>query len=134
MLMNASVDRFNPSCARQSCNIVHFNSALPYEALVVLDILDRIREGFFDAVFLFLLQLHGPELVTSKAALLFHYDEGLNLQAWTRSARMDSVQVVEGNEDIEVSCWFAEQAFRCKPYEAKKVHDPWGGCEGVERC
>ena len=39
-------DRFNPSRGRQPCNMVHSNSTLSYEALVVLDILDRIWKGF----------------------------------------------------------------------------------------
>ena len=37
---------------RQACHLVHFSCASSYEALVVLDMLDRIRDGFFEAVFL----------------------------------------------------------------------------------
>ena len=96
--------------------MVHFNSTLSYEALVVLGILDWIKEGFVDAVFLF-----SPAASWSRAR---HIEGSTPLPLRNRTqpsgldtlSAMDSVQVVEGNRDIEVSCWFAEQALRCKPH------------------
>ena len=81
------------------CQVVHLDCLSSYEALVILDLLDRIRDGYFDAV-LSRVRHHGtegPPPVRTRALPLGL--PALNVEA--------SARVAKANQDIEIASWFA---------------------------
>ena len=98
------------------CHVMHYNADHPCEALVVLDILDRIRAGHTDAVLLLApastwsrkrhKDKEGPRPLRSRP-----HPFGIPSNSKPLS---DIVRI--STRSVEVATWFAEQASQCQVY------------------
>ena len=95
------------------CELVHFNFSASTEPLVVLDVMDRIRGNFFEAVLLI-----PPAATWSRARHsldkeqppLRSRSQPLGLQTLDSNSRE---RVIQSNRTVEICCWAAEQALAC---------------------
>ena len=59
-------DKPNFSGTHHDRHVLHSSCLLAFEPLVILDAVDRVRDGYFDAVFLVILRRHGLPFGTAK--------------------------------------------------------------------
>ena len=96
-----------------SCDLIHYNFDDDHDVINILKLLDKVREGFFQAV-LFL----PPASTWSRAR---HFGPGgqppvrSRAQPWGITDTTDNrhVQVVHDNRSVEISTWFTEQSLKC---------------------
>ena len=94
--------------------LVHYSFERAHDVLVVLDLLDRIRLGFFHSVFIV-----PPASSWSRAR---HSNEPGQLPLRTRSQPLGVIQATpeaqarleHENRSLDFVLWFAEQALRCE--------------------
>ena len=94
------------------CQLLHYNCSHTHEPLVLLDALDRIRDGYFDAVILI------PP--ASSWSRVRHSSNGqVPLRSRSHPLGLPDLSAVgfaklkQSNQDIEVAAWFAAQALEC---------------------
>ena len=87
------------------CQLLHYNCSHTHEPLVLLDALDRIRDGFFDAVILI------PP--ASSWSRVRHSSNGqVPLRSRSHPLGLSDLSAVgfaklkQSNQDIEVAAWF----------------------------
>ena len=96
-----------------SCELIHCNFADDHDVLKILKLLDKVREGFFQAVLVL-----PPASTWSRAR---HFGPGgqppvrSRAQPWGITDTTDSrhVKVVHDNRSVEISTWFTEQSLKC---------------------
>ena len=96
-----------------SCQVIHLGCELSHDALVILDIMDRNRDGFIEAAV-----LTPPASSWSRAR---HIQDGTQNPVRSRShpaglpalSAVNLCKVVAANRYVEIAAWIAEQALSC---------------------